>query len=171
MDSKAKTQISAAIDSGTIRCEAMQWEEQNVIFLRFPFEPMLNAQAKQLPGVKWSNRQKSWYVIDNNHYRQLFGMPFNDSSKNALTRIADINQPAFERFIETIRLKGYSPNTENTYRNEFAQLLQLLGNVHVDTLDPERIRSYMLYCTTELKLSEAHLHSRLNAIQPVGFHQ
>ncbi|MBP9152687.1 MAG: site-specific integrase [Flavobacteriales bacterium] len=143
----------------------MQWEERNVIFLRFSFNPILNVQAKQLPGAKWSNRQKSWYVIDNNHYRQLFGMPFNASSKNALTRIADINQPAFERFIETIRLKGYSPNTENTYRNEFAQLLQLLGNVHVDTLDPERIRSYMLYCTTELKLSEAHLHSRLNAIK------
>jgi len=165
MDSKAKSDIKTAIHSGAIKCEPMQWEERNVIFLRFSFNPLLNTQAKQLPGAKWSNRQKSWYVIDNAHYRQLFGLPFDDSSKNALTRIVDINQPALERFVETIRLKGYSPNTENTYRNEFAQLLQLLGNVHVDTLDPERIRSYMLYCTTELKLSEAHLHSRLNAVK------
>jgi len=165
MDNKGNADIKTAIDSGAIRCEPMQWEERNVIFLRFPFDPILNSQAKLLPGIKWSNRQKSWYVLDNTHYRQLFGLPLKDPSKYALTSISDVNQPALERFIETIRLKGYSPNTEKTYRNEFAQLLQLLENVHVDTLDPERIRSYMLYCTTELKLSEAHLHSRLNAVK------
>lgn len=67
--------------------------------------------------------------------------------------------------METIQLKGYSPSTGRTYRNEFAQLLRRLGEVPVDSLTPERLRSYMLYCTNELKLSEATLHSRLNAIK------
>lgn len=70
-----------------------------------------------------------------------------------------------QRFLDTIRLKGYSPNTERTYRNECVQLLQALCSTPVDTLTPERLRSYMLHCTTVLKLSEATLHSRLNAIK------
>jgi site-specific recombinase XerC len=76
-----------------------------------------------------------------------------------------VNRPALQRLVETLRLKGYSPHTENTYRNEFAQLLLLLGELPVDSLTPDRLRSYMLYCTTEIKLSEATLHSRLNAIK------
>jgi len=165
MYNKDNADIKTAIDSGAIRCEPMQWEERNVIFLRFSFEPTLNSQTKRLAGAKWSKRQKSWYVIDNTHYRQLFGLSMKDPSNKTPDRISEINHQALTRFVETIRLKGYRPHTENTYRNEFAKLLQILGNVHIDTLDPERIRSYMLYCTTELKLSEAHLHSRLNSIK------
>ncbi|MBS1629971.1 MAG: site-specific integrase, partial [Bacteroidetes bacterium] len=92
-------------------------------------------------------------------------MPPKEQGKNALGRMTETNRPALQRMVETLRLKGYSPNTEHTYRNEFAQLLLLLGDVPVNSLSPERLRSYMLYCTNELKLSEATLHSRLNAIK------
>lgn len=140
--------------------------DEAVIFIRFPYGPTLNECVRQLTGVRWSKSQKAWYVRDNDHYRSQFNLPPRQmASKHALARVNEINQPALQRYIDTIRLKGYSPNTENTYRNEFAQLLQILGSVHVDTLTPERLRSYMLYCTTELKLSEAMLHSRLNAIK------
>ena len=37
--------------------------------------------------------------------------------------------------------------------------------MHVDSLTPERLRSYILYCVTKLKLSENLIHSRLNAIK------
>jgi site-specific recombinase XerD len=136
-----------------------------VIFIRFDYDAQLVQRVRKLTGVRWSKSQKAWYVKDNDHYRQLFKLPPRECGKEALAKVSATNRPALQRFIDTIRLKGYSPNTENTYRNEFAQLLLLLGDVHVDTLTPERIRSYMLYCTTELKLSEAHLHSRLNAIK------
>ncbi len=140
-------------------------KEEAVILIRFPYEPTLNKRVRQLTGVRWSNSQKAWYVKDNDHYRQLFRLPLRELGKRALAKVSEVNRLALQRFVETIRLKGYSHNTETTYRNEFAQLLYILGNVHVDTLTPERLRSYMLYCTTELKLSEAMLHSRLNAIK------
>ena len=140
--------------------------DEAVIVIRFPYEPTLNERVRQLTGVRRSKSQKAWYVRDNDHYRSQFNLPPRQSaSKHALVRVNEVNHSALQRYIDTIRLKGYSPNTENTYRNEFAQLLQILGNVHVDTLTPERIRGYMLYCTTELKLSEATLHSRLNAVK------
>lgn len=86
--------------------------------------------------------------------------------KEVLTKIAAINQPALQRFIETLQLKGYSPNTISTYRNEFAQLLYILKDkMVVDDLDSERLRGYFLYCINTLKLSENTLHSRINAIK------
>jgi len=76
-----------------------------------------------------------------------------------------VNQPAFQRFIETLQLKAYSQSTITTYRNEFAQLLYLLKNVPIESLDATRLRSYFLYCINTLKLSENTIHSRMNAVK------
>lgn len=142
-----------------------QHDHEPVLLIHFPFDPRLIACVRQVPGVRWSHSKRAWYVRDNDQVRQAFGLPGKEVGKEALARIATVNQPAMLRFIETLRLKGYSPNTEHTYRNEFAQLLLLLGDVPVNSLSPDRLRSYMHYCTCELKLSEATLHSRLNALK------
>jgi integrase/recombinase XerD len=155
----------AAIAPDAIKATLGTHGDQAVIFLHFPMDAKLNAAVRQLPGARWSRSNKAWLVPDKPLYREHFGLPVDVVGKEALVRVHPVNQPALQRLVETIRLKGYSDNTEKTYRNEFAQLLVLLGAVHVDTLTPERLRSYMLHCTTELKLSEAHLHSRLNAIK------
>ncbi|HAR20028.1 MAG TPA: integrase, partial [Cytophagales bacterium] len=68
-------------------------------------------------------------------------------------------------FQEHLILKGYSPNTIRTYTLEFAQLLYILKTFRVDDLQPDRLRSYFLFCIEKLKLSENHLHSRINAIK------
>jgi site-specific recombinase XerD len=67
--------------------------------------------------------------------------------------------------VEHLKLKAYSPATQKTYRNEFAQLLQLLKTKPVDSLTPDDLRRYFVYCLEKLKLSEATLHSRINAIK------
>ncbi len=148
-----------------LTAEPGQHNGEVVILLRFPYNKELVARVRQLPGARWSRTKKAWYVRDNEHYREQFGLPHKEQGKNALARIGEVNKAALQRLVETLRLKGYSSHTENTYRNEFAQLLFVLNEVPVDSLTPERLRSYMLYCTTELKLSEATLHSRLNAIK------
>jgi integrase/recombinase XerD len=153
------------IERGGVTFVPGEHNGQKVILIHFPYDKALVERVRKLPGASWSRTLKAWYVRDNDQYRQQFGLPPRECGKEALLKVSDTNRPALQRFIDTIRLKGYSPNTERTYRNEFAQLLLLLGDVHVDTLTPERVRSYMLYCTTELKLSEAQLHSRLNAVK------
>ena len=40
-----------------------------------------------------------------------------------------------------------------------------LKEVPVDTLTPERLRAYILYCVKDLELSENTIHSRINAIK------
>lgn len=145
--------------------EPVQHRDRAVILIRFPYIPELIARVKQLPGARWSRSLKAWYVTDNAAYRARFGLPEKRITPEALAHLSPKNAAAMQRFLDTIRLKGYSPNTERTYRDEFVQLLRTLGSTSVDTLTPERLRSYMLYCINELGLSEATLHSRLNAIK------
>ncbi len=99
---------------------------KSVIFIRFEYSRTLNDEIKKLPGVHWSQSQKSWYVLDTPFFRAKFGMLPNPVGKELLAHIEPINQPALHRLIETLQLKAYSHNTITTYRNEFAQLLYLL---------------------------------------------
>lgn len=162
---KHSEQVPTTLPAGRFKVEAASHHDRAVLLIQFPYDAALIAQVRQLPGARWSRSLKAWHVPDTGEYRKRFGLPARETTKAALAQIAEVNRPAMQRFIETIRLKGYSPNTERTYRNEFAQLLQALGDTPVDSLAPERLRSYMLHCTNDLKLSEATLHSRLNAIK------
>jgi len=79
--------------------------------------------------------------------------------------IHSVNQDAIIKMVELLKLKGYSKSTIKTYRSEFAQFLIALKNNPVNTCDAQKVRSYMLYCSENLKLSENTLHSRLNALK------
>ncbi len=140
-------------------------QQKAVIFIRFDHNSQTNQEVKKLKGAKWSRSEKTWYVPDNQHYREKFDLQPNRVGKDVLVHIHPENQPALQLFIETLQLKAYSESTTRTYRNEFAQLLYVLKSVPVDTLDGFKLRSYFLYCTTTLKLSENTLHSRMNAIK------
>lgn len=138
---------------------------KQVIIIRFEYSRELNKLVKELVGVQWSQSKKAWYVPDVPQYRQKFGLTPHPMGKEVLVHIHPVNQPAFNRLIETLQLKAYSPSTIKTYRNEFSQLLYVLKDKQVDELDATKLRSYFLYCTNRLKLSENTLHSRMNAMK------
>lgn len=75
------------------------------------------------------------------------------------------NLKALNRFIEELKLKGYSLSTIRTYRGEFLQLLQLLKQKPVSSLTPEDLRRYMVYAMEKLGIAENTAHSRLNALK------
>ncbi len=154
-----------ALDKSRLKVEAARHQDRDVLLINFPYEAGLIAQVRALPGARWSRTLRSWHVQDNAHYRQLFGLPPKEAGKGALARVGPVNYPALKRYMETLQLMGYSPSTVRTYSNEFAQLLLTLDETPVNSLTPERLRDYMVYCTNKLKLSESTLHSRLNAIK------
>jgi len=125
-----------------------------------------NELKAKFPTAQWSMSKKCWYLSDIQAIRNEIGMtPKTEMGKAVISQIHPVNQVALKRMHETLLLKGYSPNTIRTYCVEFSQLLYLLKDKQVDTLTPERLRSYLLYCTTKLKLSENIIHSRINAIK------
>ena len=141
--------------------------DKNVVFAHFPFSQSLNDELKvKFPAVKWSVTNKCWYLPDTKSVRIEIGMtPKTEMGKAVIAQIHQVNLCALKRMHELLLLKAYSPSTIKTYCTEFSQLLYVLNDVHVDSLTPERLRSYLLYCTTVLKLSENLIHSRMNAIK------
>jgi site-specific recombinase XerD len=75
------------------------------------------------------------------------------------------NQKAKELFHKELILKGYSPNTIQTYENEFQQFLATLRFTAAESLTTDRVKDYLFYCFTTLKLSEGTIHSRINALK------
>jgi site-specific recombinase XerD len=137
----------------------------NVIWIKFPNDNKLIAEVKKIKGTRWSATHKCWYISDSSKNRQLFNIQPASIGKQALLKIHPVNQPAFERFIQQMKLKALSPATIKTYSVEFAQLLYVLKSHPVDDLSTERLRSYFLYCIQKLQLKESTLNSRINAIK------
>jgi len=160
-----ETENSLEVKQPLYQFEETGHHNKPVIFIYFVYSPKLDAQVRKLKGAKWSRSKKNWYVPDNQQYRKQFGLQPKLFGKEVLLHIHPCNQPAFQLLIETLQLKAYSESTIRTYRNEFAQLLYLLKNVPVNMLDSTKLRSYFLYCTNVLKLSENTLHSRINAVK------
>ena len=141
--------------------------DKNVIFVQFPYNQILLKELKEkFPTAKWSASKKCWYLPDVNSVRNEIGIaPKTEPGKAVISKIHAENYAALKRMHELLLLKAYSPNTIRTYCTEFSQLLYLLKDTPVDTLTPESLRAYLLYCATRLKLSENIIHSRMNAIK------
>ncbi|NLO71877.1 MAG: hypothetical protein GX102_13220 [Porphyromonadaceae bacterium] len=105
-----------------------------MIWILFPYNQNLISELKKQTSAKWITTNKKWYVPDNPHYRNLFGMERNYYGKKALLDIDPINRPAFTRFVEQLKLKGYNPSTVKTYSVEFAQLLKSMKQYPVENL-------------------------------------
>ena len=81
------------------------------------------------------------------------------------TNLSAANLNALETYLQQLKLKAYSPSTIRTYRGEFLALLNLLKARDVSTLTVEELRRYFLYCMEKEHLSEATIHSRINALK------
>ena len=64
-----------------------------------------------------------------------------------------------------LQLKAYSRSTIRTYLNELSAFLSILGPVPADSITPNRLSDYFVYCLNKLRLSENTLHSRINALK------
>ena len=124
----------------------------------------LIARIKQLEGACWSPSLKAWHLPDTKENRIRFKIEISED-KSTLSQINQVNQLALKKFTEQIQLKGYSTATLKTYRNEFSVFLKYLKEIPAQNSTIEDIRNYILFCINELKLSEATIHSRINAIK------
>ncbi len=149
----------------------MKWEAKIIthrkekrIAVYFEKNAELIARIKQLEGARWSQTLGAWHLPDTLENRIRFKISQSEG-KSALSQIQDHNQLVLKRFIEEIQLKGYSENTLKTYRNEFGIYLNYLKEIPAQSCTVEDIRNYILHCINELKLTEATIHSRINAVK------
>ena len=80
-------------------------------------------------------------------------------------RLSTANSDALKKFTQHLILKAYSPSTIRTYTNELVQFLNTLNSQPASSFTVPRLKDYFQYCFVTLKLSEATLHSRINALK------
>jgi len=140
---------------------------KNVLWIQMPNLKIYKDFLKSnISTARWSSSFKCWYVLEsaaNRNFLQI--QPKIYDGKALFNKIDPINHTQLQRYIEQLRLKAYSESTIKTYAVEFAQWLYALKNFPVLNSNSEQLRSYLLYCITELKLSENQIHSRLNALK------
>lgn len=171
MPHKRYQQISTSshhhISTSAIQYQPGTHKGQPVIWLQFHYNAALSTKVKQVPGCKWSQSNKCWYVPDTGENRQQFGL----STMPAVEQLPgdDLlspgNKEVLAAFMRQLILKAYSKNTIKTYKNEFIQLLLVLKTTPVSSLCNERLKDYFAYCHHTLKLTENTIHSRLNAVK------
>ncbi len=149
----------------------MKWEAKIIthrgtkrIAVYFEKDAELIARIKRLEGSRWSQSLGVWHLPDTEENRLRFKILLS-KGKSALSQIQDTNQLALKRYIEEIQLKGFSASTLKTYRNEFGIFLYYLKEILAESCTVEDIRNYILHCINELQLSEATVHSRINAVK------
>ena len=154
----------------------INYQNKPRIKVSFDYNAAWNKKMQAVAGAKWSKTLNSWHIPDTPENRKKCGLAENNSitiikqqpgiktSGTALSSISTNNKKQLEKFLQQLALKAYSPSTIHTYRNEFAQLLQAIGNKQVQDLEPEHLQRYLLYCIKN-GLKENSIHSRLNALK------
>lgn len=137
----------------------------NRIAVYFEKKLLLINRLKQIKGARWSNSLKVWHIPDNEENRIKFKLPKKIIGEHNIVKIDPVNQKAYQEYIDMLYLKAYSPSTIKTYTVEFAQLLYLIKAKPINELTVAQLKSYLLYCLQELKLSENQVHNRINAIK------
>lgn len=141
---------------------------------------------RHLPGARYSSDVRAWHLPVSKPIlvllqRQTAAVATLDATllkKFLLARqqhcsvqsrnlacLSQANLLEYHRLIEHLVLKSYASSTIKTYKNEFFQLLKLLGRHLVTALNADDIRRYMLFCVSNNNLSEGTLNSRINAIK------
>ncbi len=146
------------------KAEAIIHKKEKRIAVWFEKNEELNTRIKKLTDARWSATLKVWHLPDTALNRFKFAIekkePLIYSSKLSVK-----NQIILTNFIETIQLKGYSSSTLKTYKNEFTLFLIYLNEKSASDCSLTDVRTYILYCLNELKLTDSTIHSRINALK------
>lgn len=171
-----------------ITCHYINHKNKECILLKADYNVQLNKIFRGLDYAKYSNTHKGWYIpkskellqqviqqtkdivtIDlkllHRNTKEQSSKIVNDYKNNLKQNLSIYNIQQLELFIQTLILKGYSPSTIKTYKNEFTIYLQTINKVKADSLNTKRIKDYLQYCFDTLKISENSIHSRMNALK------
>lgn len=139
---------------------------KKIIWITFLYSVKLKEELKlRFPSAKWSQTNKAWYLPDLSVIRNELNLPQKEVGSAEYHKICSENLVALKKYKNQLDLKAYSPNTKKIYTQEFIQLLVILKKVSVDTLTPERLKDYFLYCLKTNSLKEQSMNTKINAVK------
>lgn len=145
--------------SKSLHCWYVPMEKQYYTAIKVALQPISNIDTVAIN--EWLHKQTE--TGENNTAAAAYTRFLSTEGQRLL--LSTQNTIALNNFLTHLTLKAYSASTIKTYKNEFTQLLKLLGQKAVDTLTPDDLKRYMKHALETEKISENTAHSRLNALK------
>ena len=166
--------------------------EKDCIGIYFPYNQTLIKEVKAINGVKWSQSNQCWYIINTpENFKHLLahfkGKAWLDiralqsehksvkfistkqkhqaktPKKEVQKKIEEVEIPySYKALLERQR---YSPNTIKTYCSLFEQFLRFYPNKHPNDITEDDIRTYQDYLVKKRKVSISTQNQAINAIK------
>ncbi|OCL26613.1 integrase [Orenia metallireducens] len=139
-------------------------KNEDFLVVSFKYSEKRVERIRQLRGRRWDAEDKVWivpYSFDNiKKIKEIFKdekvvLNFEYFSENEIT---------IKKFIECLRLKGYSKRTEDVYLSHIRQFINF-SNESIDKVRAEDIKRYLLFLLNERKLSHSFVNQAVSALK------
>lgn len=162
--------------SNTFKAWYLPLNKQNYIALKSALQNIAQIDTTQLASYlqqqhtakQVTEAGNSYKVINNQIITKKISpkkpLHLINSTGNAI-HIHPVNRNEIPTTIQQLQLKGYSPSTIRTYINELVQYLVTINSTPAHQISINKVKDYLHHCITTLKLKEATLHSRMNALK------
>ncbi|GAA4303067.1 site-specific integrase [Nibribacter koreensis] len=148
--------------------------------VRFPYHPAHLKKMKSIPYYFWDTTLKVWtlpyaqaLIEELSHYFEQYGLPLLVYNKpkeagpapaTAKPKVA-LLKPCPKEYLDTLTLKGYSPNTVKQYKSLFLDFVNYYADRDLATLEEADIKAYLLHLIDDYDISASHQNSAVNAIK------
>jgi integrase/recombinase XerD len=152
--------------------------DQAVISMKFDKDHVLISRVKSLPGARWSQSRKFWYIpVEDFSLSQVFEAlqplafldysGLKDHKKQKKEKPAGLKPPleipqAYKNLLEQ---KRYAENTKSIYQNYFADFIRYFQEKKLHEISKDEINAYILHLIRTGNISPSQQNQRINAIK------
>jgi len=143
-----------------ISLKLTEHEGEKVILLRFGYNSEIKDKITKIPGCKWSNRKRSYYIKYRSDYRHFLlrfidEKYFHKSGNQIKKPIFEINDDEkievknnkstiwLNKFKQYLENKRYSKSTVDNYVSHIKHMLNYFGETNPEELTNEDIEQYI----------------------------
>ena len=134
--------------------------------------PDFSHQLQNLTDCQWSEKYQFWHLPHYDNHLQFLQQKFGNQAifhdldtKQKSQLLAKISGAIPERFLQQMRLKRYSENTQKTYSSVLGKFLRYWGDTDPEKITEEQIHQYMVHMVDELQCSAAYQRQTINALK------
>ncbi len=154
---------------------------QEVISLKFDYDPGLISKVKSIPGARWSQSEKYWYfkkeffslkkvseVLSPHAFLDVSALKTGIKTGMHIRRSetagrAETGLPP--AYLDKLDQKRYSENTKATYTSYFRDYLGYFRGRKPEDITKEEINAYLLDLIRRKNISPSQQNQRINAIK------
>ena len=152
---------------------------QEVVLIRFDYNTRLIEEVKKLPGSRWSQTKRCWYIPANNFHldtllNRISGIADIDASNIKDRSASNISTGRIKKsfltklpkgYLEILEQKRYAKSTINTYTSYFRQFVDYFSGQSLEKVSVEQINDYLLKLIRKESMSPSKQNQLINAIK------